>query len=177
MGHHEHHERAPRVVMCAVVTVSDSRSHGTDESGPLMQEILEEAGHQVAHFELIPDDEERIGETISRLASRADVEAVLVNGGTGIAPRDRTFEAISALLERKLEGFGEIFRSLSYQEIGPAAILSRAVAGLVGSTVVFSMPGSPGAVRLAMKKLVVPELGHVVGEARRGRSWPGGHTR
>ena len=164
--HHGHHR--DRSVTCAVLTVSDTRTPATDESGRIIRRLLEESGHAVASHQIVPDDVEQVRLAVTGLAGGGGVEAVLVNGGTGIAPRDGTFEAVSALLDRQLDGFGEIFRHLSYEEIGPAAMMSRAVAGLIGSTVLFSMPGSPKAVALAMEKLILPELGHLVGEARKG---------
>jgi len=167
MGLHEHHERGRRSVRCAVVTVSDTRTPENDESGRLARELLAAAGHLVAHTVILPDDPERVTEELLALLLGDDVEAVIVNGGTGISPRDRTHEAVAALLDRRLDGFGEIFRALSYQEIGPAAMLSRAVAGLARGRVLFSIPGSPAAVRLALEKLILPELGHVVVEARK----------
>ena len=126
-----------------MVTVSDSRTAETDESGKIMRELLEAAGHGIADYQIVPDEVGRVRSLVSGLATRGDVEAVLINGGTGISPRDGTFEAVAEILDRRLDGFGEIFRSLSYEAIGSPAMMSRALAGLVGTTVVFSMPGSP----------------------------------
>lgn len=167
MGLHEHQASAPRRVACAVLTISDTRTPETDESGRLARELLEKAGHRVVHAAILPDEPERVSEALAALLMRSDVEAVLVNGGTGISPRDRTHEAVTALLDRRLDGFGELFRALSYAEIGAAAMLSRAAAGTARGRVLFSMPGSPAAVRLALEKLILPELGHAVGEARK----------
>ncbi|MCI0546293.1 MAG: MogA/MoaB family molybdenum cofactor biosynthesis protein [Candidatus Rokubacteria bacterium] len=167
---HGHAHRTAAAIPCAVVTVSDTRSPETDASGGIIRERLEAAGHSVAAYHVTPDDVESVRALVKELAARSDVHAILVNGGTGIAPRDGTFEAVADLLDRRLDGFGEIFRALSFEEIGAAAMLSRAVAGLIGDTPVFSMPGSPAAVRLAMERLIVPELAHVVGEARKGRA-------
>jgi len=167
MGLHEHRRSKPGAVACAVLTISDTRTLETDESGRLTRDLLERAGHRIVHTAILPDDPERVGMEVTALLLREDVEAVLINGGTGISPRDRTHEAVSALLEGRLDGFGELFRALSYQEIGAAAMLSRAVAGLARGRVLFSMPGSPSAVILALEKLILPELGHVVGEARK----------
>jgi len=167
MGLHEHRRGAPRSVNCAIVTVSDTRSPETDESGRLTRELLEAAGHRVRHSAIVPDEPELVAEELMSLLLRDDVEAVLVNGGTGISPRDRTHEAIAGLLDRRLDGFGELFRSLSFQEIGAAAMLSRAVAGMARGRVLFSMPGSPAAVRLALDRLIIPELAHIVGESRK----------
>jgi len=165
MGVHEHRASAPLSVRCAVLTISDTRTPGTDESGRLIRSLLEERGHRVVHTAILPDDPGAVQGELRALLFRADVEAILLNGGTGISPRDRTHEAVTALLDRKLDGFGEIFRQLSYREIGAAAMLSRAVAGLAGGRVLFSMPGSTRAVKLAMESLILPEIGHVVGEA------------
>jgi len=167
MSHHDHHEKAPRTVGLAVLTVSDTRTPATDESGRLVAELAVARGHRVLHHRVVPDDADRIRDAVRELIGDASVEAVLVTGGTGISRRDVTHEAVSAMLERRLDGFGELFRMLSFEEIGPAAMLSRAVAGLVGERAVFVMPGSPAAVRLAMERLILPEIGHVVAEARR----------
>ncbi len=165
MGHREHRETAPRSITLAVITVSDTRTPETDESGMLISDLCRQAGHQTVHHVVVPDDPGKLRSAVSEALARPGVQAVLVNGGTGISGRDRTFEAISGLIEMRLDGFGELFRHLSYQEIGPAAMLSRAVAGVVAGRPVFSMPGSPAAVRLAMEKLILPELSHVVAEA------------
>jgi molybdenum cofactor biosynthesis protein B len=147
------------------VTVSDTRTPSTDVSGALIKEKLEARGHQVVSCEILPDEPLHVRDRVRDLAA-SGMDAVLLNGGTGIAPRDTTFEAIAGILDRRLDGFGELFRSLSYSEIGAAAMLSRALAGTLNSTVVFSMPGSPAACELAMDRLVLPELGHVVGLLR-----------
>lgn len=165
MGFAEHKRSGPRSVRCAVVTVSDTRSPATDTSGALLKARLEAAGHRVAFYEILPDEPLRIRDRVLEL-SEADVEAVLLNGGTGIAPRDTTFEAIFGLLDRRLDGFGELFRSLSYAEIGPASMLSRACAGTLRSTIIFAMPGSTEACELAIERLILPELGHIVGLLR-----------
>ena len=167
MAHEEHRRAAPASVSCAVVTVSDTRTPETDLSGRLTRELLAAAGHRIAAARIVPDDPEEVRRVLLDLLGDEGVDAVLLNGGTGIAPRDRTLEAVAALLERTIDGFGEIFRHLSYQEIGPAAMLSRATAGIARGRVVFSMPGSPGAVRLALEKLILPEIAHAVGEARK----------
>jgi len=168
MSREDHHRRAPASVGVAILTVSDTRTAADDESGRLARELVERAGHAVKDMRILKDEPDQVREAVRELAGRPDVRAVIVNGGTGISRRDRTFEAVASLLERRLDGFGEIFRALSYQEIGSAAMLSRAVAGLVGDTVVFSVPGSTPAVRLALERLVLPELGHVVGEIDKG---------
>ena len=163
----EHRHEAPPTVGCAVVTISDTRTIETDRGGRAAAELLAGAGHRLVAREIVPDDPERIRPLIADLCARDDVDAVLTTGGTGLGSRDQTFETLDAMLERRLPGFGELFRMLSYEDIGPAAMLSRATAGRIGRTVVLSMPGSPAAVRLALEKLILPELGHLVREASR----------
>lgn len=165
-----HKQEAPQTVRCKVITVSDTRTEETDRSGRLMIELLTEAGHEVVGYEIVKDEADAIREAVLDGCCHADVDAVLTNGGTGIAKRDVTIETVKALLEKELVGFGELFRFLSYTEdIGPAAMLSRAVAGVAMDTAVFCTPGSTGAVRLAMTKLILPELRHVVREIRKDR--------
>jgi molybdenum cofactor biosynthesis protein B len=161
----EHHAAARNPVACAVVTVSDTRTIDTDRSGALVAELLERAGHRPADRRIVPDEPDHIRPLILEYARRGDIQAVLLTGGTGISPRDQTFETVTALLTKPLPGYGELFRMLSYQEIGAAALLSRATGGLVGTLAVLTMPGSSAAVRLAMEKLILPELGHIVSEA------------
>jgi len=173
MSHEEHRKEAPRSVRFFVVTASDSRGEAEDVGGAFLREAAVRAGHAVVGYRVVKDDPERIRAALEEAAA-ADAEAVVVNGGTGIAGRDRTYEAVSALLEKRLDGFGELFRMLSYQEIGSAAMMSRAVAGTWGGRVVFSVPGSPAAVRLAWEKLIAPEAGHVLRELRKdARRGPG----
>lgn len=160
----EHRNLAPATVACTIVTVSDTRTPETDESGQLMKAMLQKSGYLVINHHIVKDDYNLICETIHEAASNPEVQALLLTGGTGISNRDSTYEAVSSLLEKELAGFGEIFRLLSYQEIGAAAILSRAIGGSIGTTAVFSMPGSRNAVRLAMDKILLPELRHVVRE-------------
>ena len=162
MSVEQHRGHAAVAVACAIVTVSDTRTHETDTSGALTRDLLVGAGHRIVSQTILPDEPARVRVWVAELAGAADVDAVLLNGGTGVAPRDTTYEAIASLLDKRLDGFGELFRMLSYEQIGAAAMLSRAVAGVVGRTVVVSMPGSTSAVELAMTKLVVPELGHLV---------------
>ncbi|HEU5139001.1 MAG TPA: molybdenum cofactor biosynthesis protein B [Bacillales bacterium] len=165
MAVHKHKEQAPEKVRCKVVTVSDTRTEETDKSGKLIRRLLEEFGHVTVDYEIVIDQQEAIREAVVSGCSRKDIDAVLLNGGTGIAKRDVTYEVVESLLEKEIPGFGELFRMLSYTEdIGSAAILSRAIAGTVFDTAVFSMPGSSGAVKLAMNKLILPEIGHVVAE-------------
>jgi molybdenum cofactor biosynthesis protein B len=163
----EHRASSPEDVACAVVTVSDTRTPQTDSGGQLVCELLAAAGFRIAAREIIPDDPARMRSLIERFRDDGRVAAVLLTGGTGLSSRDQTFETVSAMITRPLPGYGELFRMLSYHEIGAAAMLSRAVGGLVGTTVVLTMPGSPAAVRLAVEKLIVPELRHLVREARR----------
>lgn len=167
MSVEQHHHGALRVARCAVLTVSDTRTVETDTSGQLMRALLEEAGHQVASHRIVPDEAAVISTEVAAGIADAEVDAVLITGGTGISPRDVTIEAVTPLLEKILPGFGELFRMLSFEEIGPAALLSRAVAGVAGGTAVFASPGSRGAVRLAMSRLILPELGHIIKEARK----------
>lgn len=163
----QHRQDAPQVVGCAVITVSDTRTLQTDSGGQTALDLLGGAGHQVLLREIIPDEPEPMRELLVGLRDRDDVEAILMTGGTGLGSRDRTFETVSGLLDKPLPGYGELFRVLSYEAIGPAAMLSRATGGLIGRTVLLTMPGSPAAVRLAMEKIILPELGHLVREARR----------
>lgn len=162
MGGHPHHEGARRAVGCAVLTVSDTRTLETDSSGRRCRELLGEAGHRVVAHAILPDEPALVRDHIVDLLADGRVEAVVVNGGTGLAPRDTTYEAVAGLLDKRLDGFGELFRSLSFAEIGPAAMLSRAVAGVAGRTIVASLPGSTAAVELALTRLLLPELGHMV---------------
>lgn len=151
----------------AVITVSDTRTEETDTSGALMKQLFADAGYPVEHYEIVKDDPEPLRALVHRLAASGRFGAVLTNGGTGISPRDGTYEAVHSLLEKEMPGFGELFRMLSWQEVGPAAMLSRATAGLCHGTFVFCMPGSRNAVSVAMEKLIVPELAHLVWEAKR----------
>ena len=167
MSHVEHKANAPKSVRCAVLTVSDTRTLETDTGGRAIAELLELAGHVVTGRTIVRDDADQIRGAIERLLASPDVQAIITTGGTGISSRDSTFEVVSGMLQKKLDGFGELFRMLSYHQIGPAAMLSRACAGLLARRIVISLPGSEAAVRLAMEKLVVPELGHLVREATR----------
>lgn len=162
-----HRADSPGSLGCAVVTVSDTRTHETDVGGRLIAELLQSAGHRLADRRIVRDNPHEVRAAVLELAARSDVDAALLTGGTGLSRRDQTFETLSALIDKPLPGYGELFRWLSYQQIGPAAMLSRAVAGLHQRLAVFTMPGSPQAVRLAMERLILPELGHVVREARR----------
>jgi molybdenum cofactor biosynthesis protein B len=159
--HRDHHEKDSASVRVGVVTVSDTRSEADDTSGRCIVDAVTEAGHDVVFYRIVRDEPAEIAELVRSPPNRADV--IITNGGTGLAPRDTTYEAVSGLIEREIPGFGELFRMLSYEEIGAAAMLSRAVAGTVANAVVFCLPGSSKAVDLAMKKLVVPQLRHLVG--------------
>ena len=161
----EHRKTAVTGVRCAVLTVSDTRALETDVSGRTIVDLLEGAGHVVAKRQILRDDPKDVRDAV--LGQIGGVEAIVTTGGTGITSRDSTYEAIEGLLEKQLDGFGELFRSLSYQEIGSAAMLTRATAGVARGTVIFILPGSEHAVRLGMTKLILPELGHVVRELRR----------
>lgn len=156
-----HHRGSRRSVACAVVTVSDTRTPDTDHSGARLRELLQGAGHRVIAYAILPDEPAQVRARVAGLVAEA-AEAVLVNGGTGLAPRDTTYEAVAGLLDKRIDGFGELFRSASFAEIGPPAMLSRAIAGVAGRTVVVSMPGSPAAVDLAMRSLLLPVLEHLV---------------
>ncbi|MGD9710757.1 MAG: molybdenum cofactor biosynthesis protein B [Thermomicrobiales bacterium] len=151
----------------AVLTVSDTRREESDTGGALIRELIRKNGHEIADQRLIPDEEALIRQVVHTWGDDKAIDAIIVTGGTGLAPRDRTYEALAPILDRTIGGFGELFRMLSYQEIGPAAMLSRAFAGVVGDTVVFALPGSRNAIALAMTKLILPEIGHVVSESRK----------
>jgi len=153
-------------VNCAVITVSDTRSPDTDKSGQLIKQLLLDAGHSIGFYTVVKDEPERIISLVRSLCQRPNLDALIFNGGTGIAPRDTTYDAIEGLLEKTLPGFGELFRWLSYQEIGSRAIASRATAGVCQGKLVFSLPGSSNAVKLATEKLILPELPHLVGQLR-----------
>ena len=161
-----HHAGDARAVACAIVTISDTRTADTDTSGARARALLEAAGHSVIAQSIVPDEVGLVRARLEELLALPGLEVVVTNGGTGLARRDTTFEAIAALLDKRLDGFGELFRSLSFAEIGPAAMLSRAVAGVAGRTIVASLPGSTGAVELALEKLLLPTLGHMVHLAR-----------
>jgi len=167
MTQQPHPDTEKITITCAVVTVSDTRTKETDKSGQLIQQLLLGANHSVAAYAIIKDEPAQIQEQIELLGKSTNLDAVIFNGGTGIAPRDTTYDAIEKLLEKTLPGFGEIFRFLSYQEIGSRAIASRAVAGVYQNKLIFSLPGSSNAVRLGMEKLILPELTHLVSQMRK----------
>ena len=164
MPYEDHIQEAKDAVTCAVLTVSDTRTKADDKSGQIIKNLLEDAGHTVGFYRVVPDEAAQIRDLVVQIAEEGTCQAILTNGGTGIAARDTTYEAVTDLLEKRLDGFGELFRFLSWEDIGSGAMLSRAVAGTYRDTMVFCMPGSSGAVRLAMEKLIVPELSHLVWE-------------
>jgi molybdenum cofactor biosynthesis protein B len=164
MAEHPHPDSIAITLNCAVITVSDTRTVETDRSGQTIQQLLQAAGHRIHTYRLIRDEPDQIQAELNILSQQPDIDAILFNGGTGIAPRDTTYDAIEQLLEKNLPGFGELFRWLSYQEIGSRAIASRAVAGVFRSKLVFSIPGSTNAVILVMEKLILPELRHLVSQ-------------
>ena len=164
MAYDEHKQHAQKQASCLILTISDTRTEATDASGKLMAELLEQNGHRVARKAIVPDEPEMIAALLREGIASDDVQAILCNGGTGISARDRSYEAVEAVLDKRLDGFGELFRLLSYQEIGSAAMMSRAVGGIAGNTAIFSVPGSKAAVELAMTRLILPELGHILWE-------------
>ena len=166
---HKHRESAPEYVRVAVLTISDTRTPENDTGGDVIVEALEEAGHEISHREIVRVDAPKIREALEGLLSSSDVDAIITTGGTGISGRDTTYEVVSRLIDKRLDGFGELFRMLSYQEIGAAAILSRATAGAAGTKFLACLPGSRNAARLAMEKLLVPEMPHVVFELGKHR--------
>lgn len=165
MGHQEHKVKAPSTIGCMVVTISDTRTKETDESGRLIKKLLREHGHTIIADHLVKNEPARIKELIKTVQN--GVQAIILTGGTGLSKRDNTYDAVVGLFEKRLDGFGELFRTLSYQEIGSPAMLSRATAGIYRGKVIFSLPGSEAAVRLAMEKLILPELGHILHELNR----------
>jgi len=170
MGYREHEQRAQaevaRAIQCAIITISDTRTPENDTSGLAIRTALAANGHAIAHYAIVKDEPAEIVALVRQL-EQSGCQVILTNGGTGIARRDSTFEAIDALLDKRLPGFGELFRMLSYADIGPAAMLSRATAGTVGGTLIFCMPGSTGAVQLALDKLIIPQLPHLIWEVLR----------
>jgi molybdenum cofactor biosynthesis protein B len=166
----QHRAAAPPAVPCFVLTISDTRTLETETSGKAIAELLEQAGHIVADRQLVPDEPARIAHLVASEVRRGGVRAIITTGGTGISKRDSTYEALTALFEKTLTGFGELFRMLSFHDIGSAAMLSRATAGVAGGCAIFILPGSEAAVRLAMSRLIVPELGHIASELAKHES-------
>ena len=167
MSVHKHRESAPDCVRVAVLTISDTRTPETDTGGDTIEELMRNAGHEIVERAIVRDEASSIRTKLMDLLARPDLDAVITTGGTGISARDTTYEVVDGMLEKRLDGFGEIFRMLSYEEIGAAALLSRCVAGAVGTKFLACLPGSRNAVRLAVKKLLVPEIAHVVFELRK----------
>ena len=168
MGTAEHREKAGNdPIGVAIVTVSDTRTPETDKNHQYLKPRLEELGHFVAGYRIIKDEPDQVADALNEMAANPDARIVLFNGGTGIAPRDTTYDVISRMLEKELPGFGELFRMLSWDEVGAAAMLSRATAGVYQNTVVFSTPGSTNAVKTAVEKLIIPELNHLAWEVIR----------
>lgn len=161
----EHRARGPKSVRCFVLTVSDTRTEATDTGGRAIVDLLTAAGHEVIGRAIVKDDPDQVRALVLGHAAAGHAQAVITTGGTGISARDSTYEALSSLLDKRLDGFGELFRMLSYEQIGPAAMLSRATAGIANRCIVAALPGSEAAVRLAMEKLLLPELGHLVEQA------------
>lgn len=161
---HEHKSHAPSSIGCMVITCSDSRTPETDASGRRIMHMLKDTGHAVVAYHLVKDEPSKIKARVKAALTDKKIQAIIINGGTGISKRDSTFEAVDAMLEKRLVGFGEIFRYLTYQDMGSPAIMSRATAGIIKGRVLFSTPGSENAVKLAMEKLILPELGHLVKE-------------
>ncbi|HET7478929.1 MAG TPA: MogA/MoaB family molybdenum cofactor biosynthesis protein [Rubrobacteraceae bacterium] len=164
---HKHRESAPETVRVAVLTISDTRTQENDTGGDTIEELMRAAGHEVVERTIVRDDASAIRTVLVNLLANSEVDAVITTGGTGISARDTTYEVVDRMVEKRLDGFGEIFRMLSYEEIGAAAILSRAIAGAVGTKLVASLPGSRNGVRLAVQKLLVPEIAHIVFELRK----------
>lgn len=167
MSVQEHKRGGPVSARVFVLTVSDTRDERTDTSGAAIAALLQEAGHTVTARQIVPDEPVEVQRVLRQQLAAPDAEVIITTGGTGITSRDTTYEAVCSLLQKKLEGFGELFRMLSYQEIGSAAMLSRACGGIAGGKIVFVLPGSENAVRLAVTKLILPELGHLLREVSR----------
>ena len=167
MSHREHRAQAPGHVCCYVLTVSDTRTEKNDSGGRAIIELLTAAGHEVVDREIVKDEPDQVRSVVTAQLMQKQIQAIITTGGTGISSRDRSYEAVTDLLEKRLDGFGALFRALSFQEIGPAAMLSRAFAGTARGKILIALPGSEHAVRLALTKLVLPELGHLVREASR----------
>lgn len=173
-GHHaqpshiSHKDQGTLSLGCVVITCSDSRTRDTDTSGKLICHLLKSQGHTIVDYQILKDEPADIKKLLHQTILESTSQVIIINGGTGISRRDSTFEAVDGFLEKRLEGFGELFRYLSYKDIGSAAMLSRATAGVRGHHVIFSIPGSQGAVRLAMEQLILPEIGHLVGELTKG---------
>ena len=167
MSHTAHRQASVKTTQCYVRTISDTRTDDDDTSGRAIVDLMIEGGHRVVGKSIVPDEPERVRQVVEDQLARSDVQVLITTGGTGISSRDRTYETITGLIDKRIDGFGELFRALSYQEVGTAAMLSRAVAGTARGKIVISVPGSENAVRLAISRLVLPEIGHLVREAAR----------
>jgi len=167
MSSQEHHATAPSSVRCFALTISDTRTADTDRSGRAVAELLTNAGHELVGQTIVRDEPAAVRRVLYDQLGRGTAQVIITTGGTGITSRDSTYEAIAGLFEKRLDGFGELFRMLSYEQVGAAAMLSRACAGTTHGRAIFALPGSEAAVRLAMTKLILPELGHVVRELSR----------
>jgi molybdenum cofactor biosynthesis protein B len=163
----EHRAHAPRQVRLFVLTVSDTRTPESDTAGQTARTLCTAAGHEVVGYRILKDEAAEIRALVEEVCAAGTADAVVVTGGTGLSARDATYEALEPIFDKRLDGFGELLRALSFQEIGAAAMLSRAVAGVRRGVLVFATPGSPAAVRLALERLILPEVGHAVAEARR----------
>lgn len=162
MGLEEHRRKGPEKVRCAIIVTSDTREAQTDRSGSTIRQLLQDAGHEVTDYRIVSNRAAAVADALE--AALESSQAIVVSGGTGISKKDITVDVVEPLFERRLSGFGELFRHLSYREIGSATIVSRAVAGTIGTTVIFCLPGSEGAVKLAMREIILPEISHIVGE-------------
>ena len=162
MGLEEHRNKGPERVRCAVIVTSDTREVETDKSGSTITQLLQDAGHEISDYRIVPNDAAALTDALESTMKTS--QAIIISGGTGVSKGDITVDVVEPLFERRLSGFGELFRHLSYDEIGSATIVSRAVAGTIGTQVIFCLPGSEGAVKLAMKELILPEISHIVGE-------------
>ncbi len=167
MGFEEHKKHEVHNVACAVITISDTRTPANDESGKVIMDYLRAAGHRVLEYGIVPDEEEKIRHALFSGIEHGEIKVIITNGGTGISRRDITVETVLPMLEKKLDGFGEYFRLLSYEQIGSGGIMSRALGGVVGGTIILCLPGSLNAVTLAMEKIIIPQLGHLVWEVSR----------
>ncbi|HEV8375002.1 MAG TPA: MogA/MoaB family molybdenum cofactor biosynthesis protein [Candidatus Polarisedimenticolia bacterium] len=167
MSRHEHRRQAPAQILVGVLTISDTRTAATDSSGRAIRKRLSRSGHVIADYRIVPDEPVAIRKTLREWGKNPRIEAMILTGGTGVSPRDGTYEVIEKLLSKRLDGFGEIFRLLSFRQVGAAAFLSRAVAGVCAGKPLFSLPGSERAVVLAMDRLILPELGHLIQQLRK----------
>jgi molybdenum cofactor biosynthesis protein B len=167
MSHLEHKELSPKTVTCAVLIISDSRTEKTDESGKYLLEKLKSSGHTVIDYALLKNDSEAIKKKLHEYLEQQELQVIITSGGTGVSMRDVTVETVTPMLDKMLDGFGELFRTLSYMEIGTASIMSRAIAGVTGGKIIISIPGSLAAVKLAVEKIILSEIGHMVREATR----------